>query len=393
MERIAVDVLGPLPITEAGNKYLLVIMDYFSKWPEVHPMPNQEASTVAEILVKEVVSQFGVPVTIHSDQGRNFESSLIAEMCLLLGAEKTRTTPLHPESDGMVERFNRTLEAQLSMFVDKNHRNWDTLVPLMMMAYRSAVHDTTGYTPARLLFGREIRLPIDLAFGRPQEEAPSLSYTSGYVQNLQESLEEIHRYARQHIEIKSDRMKLYYDNQYPDGATLRESMAVWLYNPQRKKGLSPKLGHSWQGPYVITKKINDLVYRIRLGPHTKPKVVHRNRLWRYNGKNVPNWYKVPADVQKSRTTDATTTSPAMTPTASVSSPQSSSQLQKSRTTDATTTSPAMTPTASVSSSQSSSPTAVHASDMSTTKSPVNDPNKGLRRGTRNRKPVNRYGQS
>ena len=68
----------------------------------------------------------------------------------------------------------------------------------MIMAYRSAVHDTTGYTPARLLFGREIRLPIDLAFGRPQEEAPSLSYTSGYVQNLQESLEEIHRYARQH---------------------------------------------------------------------------------------------------------------------------------------------------------------------------------------------------
>ena len=124
MERIAVDVLGPLPITEAGNKYLLVIMDYFSKWPEVHPMPNHEASTVAEILVKEVVSRFGVPVTIHSDQGRNFESSLIAEMCLLLGAEKTRTTPLHPESDGMVERFNRTLEAQLSMFVDKNHHNW-----------------------------------------------------------------------------------------------------------------------------------------------------------------------------------------------------------------------------------------------------------------------------
>ena len=234
MERIAVDVLGPLPVSDSGNKYLLVIMDYFSKWPEVHPMPNQEAITVADILVTEVVSRFGVPVSIHSDQGRNFESLLIAEMCSLLGVEKTRTTPLHPESDGMVERFNRTLEAQLSMFVDKNHRDWDTLVPLMMMAYRSAVHDTTGYTPARLLFGREMRLPIDLAFGRPPDELPP-PHTTTYVQNLQEELEEVHRYARQHMEVKSDQMKFYHDNQYPDGAALQEGMAVWLYSPKGRR--------------------------------------------------------------------------------------------------------------------------------------------------------------
>ena len=97
MERLAVDVMGPLP--ESGNKYLLIAMDYFSKWPEAYALPNQEATMVAEVLVKELVCRFGVPLYIHSDQGRNFESAVFNE---------TRTTPLHPQSDGMVERFNRT---------------------------------------------------------------------------------------------------------------------------------------------------------------------------------------------------------------------------------------------------------------------------------------------
>ena len=110
MERIAVDVLGPLPESESGNKYLLIVADYFSKWTEAFPMVNQEATTVAEILVRKVISRFGVatPVSyLHSDQGRNFESTVFFR-----NVKKTRTTPLHPQSDSMVERFNRTLEAQ-----------------------------------------------------------------------------------------------------------------------------------------------------------------------------------------------------------------------------------------------------------------------------------------
>ena len=104
-------------------------MDYFTKWPEAYSLPNQEAITVAVVLVKEYVCRFGVPLFIHSDQGRNFESKVFQEMCELLGMKKTRTTALHPQSGGLVEQINRTLESQLSKFVDKNQRDWDHFLP------------------------------------------------------------------------------------------------------------------------------------------------------------------------------------------------------------------------------------------------------------------------
>jgi transposase InsO family protein len=103
-ERIAVDIAGPFPESDRGNRYLLVAMDYFTKWLEVYAIPNQEASTVADALVSNFYCRFGVPRELHSDQGWNFESSLIREVLKWLGVRKTRTTPLHPQSDGMVEQ-------------------------------------------------------------------------------------------------------------------------------------------------------------------------------------------------------------------------------------------------------------------------------------------------
>ncbi|VDI78715.1 Hypothetical predicted protein [Mytilus galloprovincialis] len=99
MERIATDILGELPETESGNKYILVVSDYYTKWTESFAMPNMEAKTVAKIIVEEVIVRFGVPHWIHSDQGRQFESLLFQEMCCILNIKKTRTTPYHPKSD------------------------------------------------------------------------------------------------------------------------------------------------------------------------------------------------------------------------------------------------------------------------------------------------------
>ncbi|KAJ7998032.1 hypothetical protein DPEC_G00218330 [Dallia pectoralis] len=105
-DRVAVDVLGPFPRTPRGNRFVVVAMDYFTKWPEAYAVPDQEAATVCEVLIEGMFSRFGVPTELHSDQGRNFEAQLFAEMCRQLAIHKTRTTPLRPQSDGLVERFN-----------------------------------------------------------------------------------------------------------------------------------------------------------------------------------------------------------------------------------------------------------------------------------------------
>ena len=120
MERVAVDVLGPVPKTESGNKYILIAQDHFTKWVEAVALSNQQATTVAEVLVNQFFCRFGVPMELHSDQGGNFESAVFQEICKLLQITRTRTSPYHPESDGMVERFNRPLENGLTMFVNEN---------------------------------------------------------------------------------------------------------------------------------------------------------------------------------------------------------------------------------------------------------------------------------
>ncbi|GFY36525.1 retrovirus-related Pol polyprotein from transposon 412 [Trichonephila clavipes] len=280
-ERIAFDILGPLPRTASGNKYLLVVMDYFTKWPEVYPIPDQEAPTVAEAVVQHWISRYGVPLQLHSDQGRNFVSAVLKGVCELLGIDKTKTTPLHPQSDGMVERFNRTTLNNLSLMVSKNQQDWDQKVPLFLLAYRSAVHETTGYSPSQMLFGRDLRLPCDLLFGRPPDTPSS---PEEYVQNLQARFEDVHNLARERINLRTEKMKTRYDTK-ATGHQFKEGDKVWFYNPTRRKGLSPKLQSHWDGPYTILKIINDVVIRIRKSTNSKPRVVHYDRLAPYYGHN------------------------------------------------------------------------------------------------------------
>ena len=192
MQIIAVDIVGPFSPVQSGNNDVLVVSDYFTKWMEAFAIPNQEAVTVAE---EEVFCRFSIPEQLHSDQGRQFEGKLMQEVCKLLHIKKTRTTAYHPQSDGVVERLNRTLLSMLTATVHEHPGDWDKKLRLMCMAYNTSVHQSTGFSPFFLLFGCQARLPVDLAYGTaPMEEKT----TQEYVRNLRQTLEKAYSTVRNH---------------------------------------------------------------------------------------------------------------------------------------------------------------------------------------------------
>ncbi|GBO00314.1 Retrovirus-related Pol polyprotein from transposon 412 [Araneus ventricosus] len=240
---MALDILGTFPVTTKGNRYVLVLMDYFTNWPEAIPITDQEASTVVEELVPTWISRYVVPMILHLEQGTNFNSTLFTELCEFLGILKTRTTALRPESDGMVERFNRTILNHLFLFVSKNQTHRDTHLPLFLLAYRSLDHEVTGFTPVDMLFGRTLSLPCDILFVRPSDTPSS---PNEFLNNLEPRLESVHAFARERIKLASQRMKTRYDY----GATdhhFNVGDEVWMYNPKGRRGLSPKLQQNWEG--------------------------------------------------------------------------------------------------------------------------------------------------
>ena len=276
-ERIAADVAGPFPATDSGNRFILVVQDYFTKWVEAFPMADQTAETIATILVDNIFARFGCPREFHSDQGTNFESQVMREVHRLFGIQKTRTTAYHPRGDGMVERHNRTVEGMLALWTNEYQNDWDKHLSLLGMAYRSAPHETTSETPNMLNLGREVTLPVDLLLEAPPSEPQDEASFGQYAINLQERMRTAQEIARAKMTKQMVAQKRHYDANVRL-VPYKEGDIVWLHNPARKRGRSAKLSRPWTGPYLIVQKINDVNFRIQASPRSRQQVVHADRL-------------------------------------------------------------------------------------------------------------------
>eukprot|EP00731_Ephydatia_muelleri_P017867 Em0010g965a len=173
-QRLSWDIMGPLPATSCGNKYILVVTDVFSKWVEAFPLAVTDSITLARILTDEVICRYGVPESLHSDQGANFVSEVMQSLCAQLGIKRTQTSAYHREGNGQVERFNRTLEAMLSKVDEEHQKEWDCHLQKVLFSFRTAVHESTGYTPLFVMSGRSPNLPIDVLLGRAQTQGQEL---------------------------------------------------------------------------------------------------------------------------------------------------------------------------------------------------------------------------
>uniref|UniRef100_A0A3Q1EWG8 Gypsy retrotransposon integrase-like protein 1 n=1 Tax=Acanthochromis polyacanthus TaxID=80966 RepID=A0A3Q1EWG8_9TELE len=191
LELVCIDFLTLEP-DRSNTKDILVITDHFTKYAVAIPTPNQKARTVAKCLWENFFLHYGIPQKLHSDQGTDFESRTIKELCALTGIHKIRTTPYHPRGNP-VERFNRTLLDMLGTLPEHEKSNWKDFVKPLVHAYNCTRNDTTGFTPYELMFGRQPRLPVDLAFGLPVCK-PSQNH-SDYVQKLRSHLEKSYQLA------------------------------------------------------------------------------------------------------------------------------------------------------------------------------------------------------
>jgi hypothetical protein len=161
--RIHMDILGPLTTSKNKNKYILVIVDSFSGWCKSFPLASQEAQAIAKVLYEEIICRYGAPDVIVSDRGSNFLSKLVASLCELFQITRHHTSSYHPQSNSTVERVNASIGQALRTFCNKSQDDWDQYLPSIMMAFRNAVSATTGFSPHYVLFGREMRTPLDTA--------------------------------------------------------------------------------------------------------------------------------------------------------------------------------------------------------------------------------------
>ena len=265
----AMDYMGPLPETSRGNKHLLVVMDHFSKWSEVFPTKDQKARTVAEVLVSKVFTRFGPPEIIHSDQGSNFESNLMKEICSLMGIHKSRTSAYHPQCDGLVERQNRTLQDILASYVSKYKDDWDLWVDLAVYSYNTSVHESTGFSPYELVFGRVARTPIEVDLGIPIKN-PSTQHE--YSQSVRRNLQDIVQIAGKSLEKSRLASQKQVDSKSKGNwVPLPVGRSVLLRRPK-----AWKFGGRWIGPYQIISQLG-VNYKIR-SKQGKDMIVHHNNV-------------------------------------------------------------------------------------------------------------------
>jgi hypothetical protein len=264
-----------------------MIVDQFTKWVCCIPVPDQSAETTAENFYDHFVTTFGCPLQIHTDQGRNFESNYFKALCHLLQVVKTRTTPYRPSSNGQVERFNRVVLQYVRCFLDGKQADWDRHLPSLGMSLRSMVNQSTGYTPNLLMFGREVTLPTDIAYGFQDVNAAQTT-PSEHLNEKCEILRNAFASVRENLRTSHRRQKRLYDTKL-NQKSYEVGDVVYKLDCSTKVGQSKKLLPIFTGPYVVTEVKSPALYVIE--DRKRASVVHHDKIVLSKGSDYPQWLK------------------------------------------------------------------------------------------------------
>ena len=262
-EKIEIDIVGPLPETGNKNKYILTIQCNLTKYSDAIPLPDTQSTTIATALAENFISRFGCPQIIHTDQGSNFTSRIMSTFCKIFKVKQIQSTAFHPQSLGSLERSHHVLIQYLKIYCQKS--NWDRWLRFAIFSYNTSTHESTGFTPHELIFGKKANIPSEFS----KQQIP-LTYNL-FLKTLYDKIVETQSQAKTRLESAKEKAKKYYDQKLN---TQQYSLNDMVYLLNQK---SSKLDKEYLGPYKVVSILNDFNVEIDLGKG-KTKIVHMNRL-------------------------------------------------------------------------------------------------------------------
>jgi len=269
---VSADHLGPLPSNNAGHRYILVFVDYFTRWTIAVPVHDTTADTTARVFLQHVVYQHGVPNTVITDNGTAFANSLLTELSKRLGVNKLKISPGHPQTNGKVERWNHTVTTMLRSYADDYRTNWPEILPAVTFAYNTSKHSVTGHSPYFLNHGVEARLPVDVELDLPASDSTD---TTSYAHSLLRTLVDSHAAAQEMQERLARAQERRMNKAAPRSLTVGQQVYIRHHNP------ADKLAPRFQGPFPIiaTSGLASYVMETPSGPRT----AHIDRLKVHQG--------------------------------------------------------------------------------------------------------------
>lgn len=267
-EKVSMDIVGPLPTTSQQNSYILTIQDHLTKFSLAIPLKSSTAISVADAFLEYFICTFGTPKAILTDQGSNFMSNLMKRFAKKFRIKQFKTTAFYPQANGALERSHLVLVEFLKQFVNR-FTEWDKLVRYAAFSYNTSTHETTGYTPYELVFGKQARLPSSEIANNMENPKT----TDDYLTQLMTDIYNLQELARKNIIASKIKSKRYYDRKINPQYFQIDDKVFLLCEP--KKG---KLGNQYSGPYTITDILPN--GNIKLFIKRKQKIVHPNKLKR-----------------------------------------------------------------------------------------------------------------
>lgn len=287
-ELVGIDIVGPFKTTVRNNKYVLVCVDYFTNWIEAGPLKTLEAEETANLFYKLIITRHGCPSKILTDQGTQFTSNLMKNLCSKLNISKLQASSKHPQTNSKAERFIRFLSNALSLNSSKDQSNWDEELESCLFAYRTTINEMISETPFFLIYGRDAVLPSDLLFGLPVSSSEEAINESEEKLNYKLNLVSRLRSAYEKAAIKRDKEVNYYKFRYDNFHKKVEfniDDLVMVYWPIPKRGYTQKLLPKWKGPYKVVSKLGPVTYRVLLSTNKNgvdsTLVVHVQRMKLY----------------------------------------------------------------------------------------------------------------